>query len=440
LVRMTSNGKKKISFQTVGCRLNQYETERMAAQLYPHGFKRAASGEAADLYIINTCTVTLRADSDCRYLIRRAHRENPAGRIVVVGCYVENEPDRVAAMEGVDVVVGNSEKESIARILPLKLPELFDREPDKNCSTVLTNFHEHNRAWIKISDGCNQRCSFCLVTVVRGDLVNRPAQEIIDEIKALVAHDYKEVVLTGVNIGYYSDRTADPPVKNLAALCRKIMDETDLYRLRLSSMEPQSVRTEVAELFAKSNRRICRHFHLPLQSASSRILRLMRRPYNLKVYIDTVIRLKQAVPDTIIGADVIVGFPGETEENFNSTRRFCESGLVDYLHVFSYSDRPGTAACEMNDKVNSGVIRERNRILTRISNELRLKSHQRQIGQTLEVISEYKRSSDGFHWGISDNYLRAKLPAWAGGNKEIVKVKITAAYKDRMEGEILTRF
>ncbi|MFQ6008627.1 MAG: tRNA (N(6)-L-threonylcarbamoyladenosine(37)-C(2))-methylthiotransferase MtaB [Candidatus Zixiibacteriota bacterium] len=436
---MKSNGEKKVSFQTVGCRLNQYETERIAAQLQPYGFKRVASGEAADLYIINTCTVTLRADSDCRYLIRRAHRENPAGRIVVVGCYVENEPDRVAALEGVDVVVGNREKDAIAQILPGKLPELFDREPYKNCSTTLTDFHEHNRAWIKISDGCNQRCSFCLVTIVRGNLVNRPAQEIIDEIKALVAHDYKEVVLTGVNIGYYSDRSVKPPVTNLAELCQMILDETDLYRLRLSSLEPQSVDKSIVKTFAESKGRICRHFHLPLQSASPKILRQMHRPYDCKLYVESVTKLKEAVPDTIIGADVIVGFPGETDEDFDSTCRLCESGPLDYLHVFSYSDRPGTMACELSDKVNHGVIRERNRILTRISNELRFNSHRRQLGKTLEFISEHKQTDEGYFWGISDNYLRVKLPGWAGGSKEIVKVKITSAHEDHMEGEIITR-
>jgi threonylcarbamoyladenosine tRNA methylthiotransferase MtaB len=428
---------KKISFQTVGCRLNQYETERMAAQLYPFGFRRAAAGEAADLYIINTCTVTHRADSDCRYLIRRANRENPSGRIVVVGCYVEHEPERVAAMEGVDVIVSNSEKDAIAEILPRKLPELFDREPDTNCSTAVADFHEHNRAWIKISDGCNQKCSFCLVTIVRGNLVNRPAREIIEEINALVANGYQEVVLTGVNIGYYSDRSTDPPVKNLAELCRMILSETDLHRLRLSSIEPQSVDHNIIDVYANSNGRICRHFHLPLQSASSRILRLMRRPYDRERYVEKAEQLKHAVPDTIIGADVIVGFPGETEEDFDQTYRLCESGVVDYLHVFSYSDRPGTAACEMPGKISPQTIKERNTLLTRISNDLRFASHRSHVEKTLEVISEHKRTPDGFYWGISDNYLRVKLPAGVGGGKEIVKVKITAAHPDYLEGEVI---
>lgn len=428
---------KKISFQTVGCRLNQYETEKMAAQLYPFGFTRAERGEKADLYIINTCTVTHRADSDCRYLIRRAARENPNGRIVVVGCYVENEPDRIVALEGVDVIVRNSEKDAIAKILPRKLPDLFDHEPDKSCSTAVTDFHQRNRAWIKISDGCNQLCSFCIITLVRGRLVNRPVRDIIDEINTLVAHGYREVVLTGVNMGYYKDHAVKPQVKNLAALCRMIMAETDLYRLRLSSIEPQTVSDELVEVFADSNGRICRHFHLPLQSGSSRILKLMHRPYEPEAYVKRVSTLKEAALNTIIGADVIVGFPGETDEDFNQTQRLCESGLIDYLHVFSYSDRPGTTANEMKDKVNPNVIKERNLILSRISNQLRWQSHRRQIGKTLEFIAEHNRTAEGFYWGISDNYLRVKLPDWIDGDKGIVKVKITAAQEDCMEGDVV---
>jgi threonylcarbamoyladenosine tRNA methylthiotransferase MtaB len=434
---MNQRVQKIVSFQTVGCRLNQYETERMAALLYPYGFRRARSREAADLYIINTCTVTHRADSDCRYLIRRAARENPNGRIVVVGCYVEHEPERIAGMDEVDVIINNSEKDAIAEILPRRLPDLFDRDPDKSCSTALTDFHQRNRAWIKISDGCNQRCSFCIVTIVRGNLVSRSATEIIEEINNLVSNGYREVVLTGVNMGYYKDPVVQPPVNNLAALCRVIMAETDLYRLRLSSIEPQSISDELIEVFAGSRGRICRHFHLPLQSGSLPILKLMRRPYDPGTYIRKVSTIKEAVPDTIIGADVIVGFPGETEEDFERTRRLCESGGVDYLHVFSYSDRPGTDAAEMDKKLNPNVIKERNTVLRRVSNELRLKSHRRQIGKTLEFISEQKRTAGGFHWGISDNYLRVKLPDGTNGGKEIVRVKITAVHEDHMEGDIV---
>jgi len=410
----------------------------MAAQIYPFGFRRAENGEKADLTIINTCTVTHRADSDCRYLIRRAVRENPDGHIVVVGCYVEADPERIAAMDGVDVLIHNNEKEEIARILPKHLPDLFSVEPDKGCSVQIEDFHDRNRAWIKISDGCNQLCSYCLVTVVRGRLNNRPAADIIDEINSLAGHGYNEIVLTGVNMGYYHDKQREPKLKNLAALCRMIMSETDLSRMRLSSIEPQAVRDELVEVFAESNGRICRHFHLPLQSGSSTILRRMRRPYNQAIYVKRVSDLKAAVPNTTVGGDVIVGFPGETDDDFLQSQRLCESGLLDYLHVFSYSDRPGTDAAGYADKVNSEVIRGRNKILTAISHDLLQQSLQRQVGQTLEVISEHKADSTGAHTAISDNYLKVKLPSDYNSGRAVVKVKITAVVEDHLEGDILS--
>ncbi len=428
---------KRVSFQTVGCRLNQYETERIAARLHPFGFKRVHGQEAADLYIINTCTVTHRADSDCRYLIRRAVRQNPNSRIVVVGCYVENEPERLAAMDGVDVLINNQEKEAIVEILSQKLPEFFTSPSHTGSSSSALDFHERNRAWMKISDGCNQRCSFCIITKVRGNLVNRPASEIIEEINVLVEHGFNEVVLTGVNMGYYKDPNPGSSVKSLAGLCRLILSETDIARIRLSSIEPQAVTDELIDVFAASKGRICRHFHLPLQSGSQPVLKRMRRPYTPEKFLERASKLKEAVENTIIGADVIVGFPGETDEDFERSIEVCRSGAIDYLHVFSYSDRPGTEAAEMPDKINPNVIKERNVVLTRISNELRFRSHQRQIGKTLEFIAEHKQAPEGFYWGISDNYLRVKLPLEVGNGKEIVKVKITAAFPEHMEGKPL---
>ncbi len=410
----------------------------MAARIYPFGFRRAeGNDEKADLTIINTCTVTHRADSDCRYLIRRAARHNPNGRIVVVGCYVDHEPERISGMEGVDVIVHNDEKEQIADILPSKIPDLFSAEPDKSCSPHIEDFHDRNRAWLKISDGCNQWCSFCIITIVRGRLSNRPVAEIVSEINTLVEQGYREVVLTGINMGYYHDRTREPQVKNLAGLCRMIMDETDLGRMRLSSIEPQAVRDDLVQVYADSDGRICRHFHMPLQAASTEILRKMRRPYNQAIYIKRVSDVKAAVPGTTIGADVIVGFPGETDEHFAQTKALCESGLLDYLHVFSYSDRPGTTASEFPDKVNPEVIRTRQKTLSAVSNDLLRANLQRQVGQTLEVIAEHKGDEDGSHFAVSDNYLKVKLPSKEYAGRKIVRAKITAAHDDYLTGELV---
>jgi threonylcarbamoyladenosine tRNA methylthiotransferase MtaB len=439
LQAMSENDLKKLSVTTIGCRLNQYESEKMAAELYPYGFQRVKEGERADLYLINTCTVTHRADSNCRNYIRRAARQNPNGNIVVTGCYVDNDPEKIAGMEGVDIIVKNAEKNDITNIIPQKLPDLFNREPDKNCSTLVTDFYDRNRAWLKVSDGCNQWCSFCIIPTVRGRIKNRPALEIINEINSLVEHGYKEVVLTGVHIGHYRNRKIEPQMKNLAALCKFIFAETDLYRLRISSIEPQTVRDEFVEMYGNSNGRICQHIHLPLQSGSSRILQLMRRPYDQKTYIKRATALKTADPDTTIGADVIVGFPGETEDDFLRTCRVAESGLIDYLHVFSYSDRPDTDASKLPDKVNPKIIKKRNAILTRISNKIREQSNNRQIGKTLEVISQHKREADGSFFGVSGNYVKVQLPSSIMESKEIVKVKITDANLDYVAGDIIVQ-
>ncbi len=428
---------KKISLQTLGCRLNQYESEKMAAELYPYGFRRALQDESADLYIINTCTVTHRADSDCRQLIKRAARENPNGRVVVVGCYVDGDPELVSGIRGVDAVVRNSEKEKIAQILPRRFPELFEIEPDTSCSTAISDFFGHNRAWLKVSDGCNQWCSFCIIPTVRGRLRNRPASQIIEEVNSLVQSGYQEIVLTGVHLGHYKNRVVEPQMKNLAALCRTILEQTQVNRIRLSSLEPQTVREELVQVYADASSRICHHMHLPLQSGSSRILKLMQRPYDQALYISRVNDIRKAQPGTIVGADVIVGFPGETEADFLHTKRLAESGLIDYLHVFSYSDRAGTPASRMPDKVPAELIKERNRILTAISDERRSHALSRQVGETLDVIAEHKKQPDQPFWGISDNYLKVKLPSYVDSGKSIVRVRVTRAHQDYVEGDVV---
>ena len=428
---------KTISLQTLGCRLNQYETEKMAAELYPFGFRRVGPGEKADLYIINTCTVTHKADSGCRQIVKRAMRQNPDGRVVVAGCYVDSDPSLADRLGGVHAIVRNADKERIASLLPSQLPDLFDHEPDTSCSTIITDFYGHNRAWVKASDGCNQWCSFCIIPTVRGRLRNRPAPDIVDEVNSLVANGYNEVVLTGIHLGHYKNRMVEPQMKNLAALCRLILEKTNVPRLRLSSVEPQTIREDLIQLYAQSDGRVCRHWHVPLQSASSRILKQMLRPYDQNTYIQRVSAIREAQPNTIIGGDVIVGFPGETDEDFNQTRRLVESGLVDYLHVFSYSDRPGTPASKMADKVSPEIIKERNAILTSISDNLRAEACARQIGQTLDVIAEHRKKASEPLFGVADNYIRVQLPDDCAGGKALYRVRVTEARGDHVGGVLI---
>jgi len=408
----------------------------MAAELRPFGFKRVSENESADLYLINTCTVTHRADRDCRNYIRKAAQKNPKARIVVAGCYVDYDPNNVASIEGVDAVVRNAEKDAIAKVLPGLIPDLFDSEPDKNCSIMVCDFFERNRAWLKISDGCNQWCSFCIIPKVRGRLRHRPAAEIISEINHLAGHGYQEVVLTGVNIGYYYDKEGERRAGNLAELCRLILAETDLHRLRLSSIESQTIGPDLLETFSGANGRFCRHFHIPMQSGSSRLLKLMQRPYDRNAYIKRLKLVKQARPNTIIGADVIVGFPGETEEDFAETKSLAESGLLDYLHVFSYSDRQGTIADGIPDKVEPFNIRKRSAELNNLSNEIRKAAHQRQIGEILEVIPQHKTNQGGDNWGVADNFLKVKLPNTINDEQALIKIMVEFASNDYVEGHL----
>ncbi|MCD6249711.1 MAG: tRNA (N(6)-L-threonylcarbamoyladenosine(37)-C(2))-methylthiotransferase MtaB [candidate division Zixibacteria bacterium] len=434
---MNDTRKKTVAVQTVGCRLNQYETERMAAALYPYGFRRVRMGEQANLCIINTCTVTHRADSSSRHLVQKAVRENPDARIVVAGCYVNSDAETVAALGPVDVLISNEQKPHLVEILSEQFPDLFEPQSISEQAVTPTVFDRFNRTWLKISDGCNQRCAYCILPMVRGQLLNRPAVEIIDEVRSLMTMGFEEIVLTGLNIGYYRDRKVLDPTKNLAALCTRIMTETDLPRLRLSSIEPQTVRDELLRVIADSGDRICRHMHLPMQSGSTRLLRIMRRPYDQATYLKRITDARAVRSNTIIGADIIVGFPGETDEDFRQSVEVAESGQIDYLHVFSYSDRRGTMASELGDKVKPDVIKERNAILSAISRKLKAEACRRQVGETLGVISEHVKPGRNELYGISDNYLRVKLPVDFNGGRHIHKVRITTAAPNHVSGEIL---
>jgi len=271
---------------------------------------------------------------------------------------------------------------------------------------------------------------------VRGRLRNRPADDIVAEINSLVEHGYREVVLTGVHLGHYKNRTVEPQMKNLAALSRYIFEKTTVARIRLSSLEPQTVREDLVGVYAEANGRICRHMHLPLQSGSSRILRLMLRPYDQNTYIRRVTALREAQPNTIIGADVIVGFPGETDEDFQQSRRLAESAS-SITCMSSVIRSCGTKASAMTDKVPPEIIKERNAILTEVSGRLYANALRRQAGETLDVIAEHKREADGSFYGVSDNYLKVKLPSDTEGGKRLIRVRVTDSTDHHLLADII---
>ncbi len=424
---------KTVALETVGCRLNQYETERIAAQLTASGLRRVGINDDADLYIINTCTVTGRASATCRNIISRTARRDVPSVLVVIGCYVDLDPEKIASMNGVDLVIPNPDKDRVTAILRERFPHLFDGAPIASMPTVIDEFHQHNRAWIKISDGCNQRCAYCIIPTVRGALTNRSADEIIAEINMLVEHGYHEVVLTGVHIGKYQYGDIPSP----SALVQAILDKTSLPRVRLSSIEPQEVDDDLTSVMVSGGERVCRHLHIPLQSGSDRILRLMRRPYDRQRYLDLVRRAKERIEHLVIGADIIVGFPGETDDDFADSVAAAQSGLLDYLHAFSYSDRPGTDATSFPDKISPDDIKKRNKILREISQQHYSQALQRAVGSTVGVISEHRADNSRQYWGITDNYLKVLLPPGSGGGREILIMRITGAEKTYLLGDLL---
>ncbi|MCP4568298.1 MAG: tRNA (N(6)-L-threonylcarbamoyladenosine(37)-C(2))-methylthiotransferase MtaB [FCB group bacterium] len=430
-----------MALTTVGCRLNQYETEKLANELIRQGLDRVPYAEEADLYILNTCTVTGRADADCRNLISRAYRKNPAAIIAVVGCYVVADRERVAEMSGVDLVVGNDDKHKLPEILRDNFRELFKTPAEESARGVSsvdlpmarsngTSFAPAppNRAMVKIGDGCNQRCSYCIVPSVRGELVSYEAKGIIAEVENLIDHGYHEIVLTAVHIGKYKNRKL-----NLAGLVEKILDTTTLSRLRLSSLEPNELDRRLLELVT-DHPRICRHLHLPLQSGSNRILKVMYRPYCRSDYMKQLKRIKKANAEVTIGCDLIVGFPGESDKDFAASLAVLDSGLIDYAHVFSYSDRPGTPASDMGGKISPQIIKEHNRQAREIARRARLRYMNESVGTVVGVISEGRADRDGNFWGVSDNYLKVKLPAGTGGKRSIVEVRPTRLVKSETPG------
>lgn len=410
-----------MALATVGCRLNQYETEKIADELTHLGLQRRDFRQAADVYILNTCTVTGKADADCRKLINRAYRNNPEAVLVVTGCYVAAEKEMLAEMNGVDLVVGNDRKMDLPQILQDAFPQLFIsaggadyHSPDASFQEGIPRAHPPHRPMVQIGTGCNQRCSYCIVPKVRGGLISFDASAIIDEIKGLADSGYHEVVLTAVHIGKYEYEGL-----TLGGLVDEILARTTISRVRLSSLEPNELDDRLLDVVAHHDR-VCRHLHLPLQSGSDTILRAMRRPYTKDAYLQTIRRVKDANSDITVGCDLIVGFPGESNDDFADSLEVLQSGCLDYGHIFSYSDRPGTKSSEIIEKVSVSEIKERNLRARLVCDENRRRHMGRQIGKELGVISERSPGKDGLYRGVSDNYIKIKFPQFAGGSREIV--------------------
>jgi threonylcarbamoyladenosine tRNA methylthiotransferase MtaB len=414
---------QSFSLHSIGCRLNQYEVAALAAKLESLGFQQVAFGEPADLTVINTCTVTGRADADARNAIRRARRLSPHAKIVVTGCYAQAQPDEVDALEQVDLRVDNLQKDRLlARLVETfgyAVPFGVDFDHLNSPDFAVSSFGRHTRAMVKIQDGCQEACSYCIIPRARGHERSRSPESILTEVNALAQNGYKEVVLSGVHVGKYRYGAT-----RLVDLLQLILNRSPLAQIRLTSMEPREFRRDLVDLLV-SESRLCAHLHIPVQAGQDDILRAMRRSYDTRFVTDLFERLVAARPDLAIGTDVITGFPGEREEQFAATEAFLRSLPVAYLHVFSYSDRPGTEAAGRTDKVSPETIRSRTQRLRELSRELRRAFVSRYIGKTVPVLIERRRDrQSGLLVGMSGNYMRVLTEGSDALQNEIVPVRI----------------
>ncbi len=433
---------KTVAFATLGCKLNQAETHEVEAQLASRGFRAVPFEEPAQVYVINTCTVTARADFSDRQMIRRAVARNPDALIVVTGCLAQTNPAAVARIPGVDLIVGNQEKYELAGLLDslTKRARPLVRVGDIQTAVGLpvapvTHFSGRSRAFVKIQDGCQHRCAFCIVPYARGGSRSQKPEVVVDQVSRLVEAGYGEFVLTGVDMGHYGWDLV--PRTSLATLLPRLLDVPRLRRLRLSSLLPPYFTDELIEVLAGSPR-ICPHLHIPLQSGSDRVLRLMRRPYNTRIYRSLVERLSKAIPDLGLGADVIVGFPGETDADFEESRRLIEALPFSYLHVFSYSDRKGTEAVRLPDHLAPRVVAERSKTLRRLSQGLNLAFRRRLVGRPQEVlVLDTRDKAAGCLTGLTGNYVEVLFEGRDEWMKQFLSVTVGEVTADRTLGEVV---
>ena len=446
----------KVAFHTLGCKLNFAETSTIGEQFLQHGFDIVDYNGSADVYVINTCTVTENAEKDCRQVVRRALRNNPNAYVVVTGCYAQLRPDDIAKIEGVDAVLGSNEKFSMFDHI-----DNFEKR-ELSCIHVspleeLSSFHssfstdadDRTRAFFKIQDGCDYKCSFCTIPLARGKSRSADPEEVVKEFKELLNSGYKEIILTGVNVGDYNgsknlalgrdlnlDHGEDKEFQiNLYNLLKMMLEVEGEYRIRISSIEPNLLSDEILDLVA-NDERMCNHFHIPLQSGSSKILRLMQRRYKVEDYQDLIANAVKRIDNLGIGVDVIVGFPGETDEDFLETYNFLKELPVSYLHVFTYSERPNTKAIEMAGQVDVVERKRRNNMLRILSEKKKNEFYRKMIGKELTVLFETE-NLNGFMKGFSSNYVRVKFPFSQELTNQFAKIKITEVDENIATGELM---
>lgn len=423
---------------TLGCKVNQYESEAVEELFLEKGYQRQARN--ADIYVINTCTVTNMSDRKSRQMISRARRDNPDAVIAVMGCYSQVKPEEVAEINGVDIVLGSRNKESVVELCEDILQNKNVRDkiiaPSETKSfeeLQISNQTEMTRAYLKIQDGCNMYCSYCLIPYARGNIVSRGIGDIVEETKRLAANGFKEIVLTGIHVSSFGkDFNEDISLIDAIEAVAKV---DGIERIRLSSMEPRHISRNFLERM-KATGKACDHFHLSLQSGSDDILKAMNRKYDTVIFKQKVNLIREVFPNAGITTDIIVGFPGETEENHKQTMSFVEEIKFSKTHLFKFSPREGTRAAKMGDQINGNIKKERLHDLEKLEEKNRIEFLEKQLDQILSVLIESKSDFKGYSGGYSTNYLKVNVKDDIPANT-IVDVRITAIKDNELIGEAI---
>ena len=424
----------KATVYTLGCRLNQSESSIMEKSLENQGYSIVPFKDNSDLAIINTCTVTAKADSDCRHIIRNYIRRNPQSFVAVVGCYSQMGYKALAEIEGVDLIMGNQDKLDVINHVKMgkndKPLVLRDRiVKDDFTIDYVGQSDSKTRANLKIQDGCDFMCSFCIIPMARGRARSRDLNNLLEEAKQLAGQGFKEIILTGVNIGTFNNSGA-----SVLEVCDRLNEIEGIERIRISSIEPTTIPTELFDRMNDSSDKLVPYLHIPLQSGSDKILKLMRRKYERQQYLDFICEANSKVKDLCIGTDVMVGMCGEGEDEFQETCDFLINSPVAYFHVFSYSERPGTASVKMDEKVSPQIIKRRSSVLRNISERKRLHYYEKFLGRELPVLFE---NSEDDHWsGYTDNYIRVSVPSKNSLENKIRNVKLNELTADFISGEL----
>lgn len=422
---------KTVAFHTLGCKLNYSETSTISRMMENEGFVRKPFDEVADIYVINTCSVTDSADKECRQLVRRVQRKSPGSLVVVIGCYAQLKPQEIASIPGVDLVLGASEKFNI----PKHIKEIAKGDSTKICSCDIDevsgfnlsySMNDRTRTFLKVQDGCDYSCSFCTIPLARGKSRSDSIQNVIKNVEELASKGVKEIVLTGINLGDFG-KGPDGKVQmgiqgrdeNFYQLIQQLDKVDGIERFRISSIEPNLLTNEIVAFVANSDK-FMPHFHVPLQSGCNKILMAMRRRYRRELYAERVALIKQLMPHCAIGVDVIVGFPGETDADFQETYDFLNNLDVSYLHVFTYSERDNTPALEILEKVPMQVRHQRNKALRNLSYMKMRNFEKKHLGEARKVLFE-NHNKNGMMEGYTDNYIRVNAPHRAEWENQVVE-------------------